>query len=152
MARFEFKLEPLLRQRKAVEDQCQRDLAKIMRQRMILQNQLRSIQQTITQSKRDLSHGLIGRVDLDQIAQFSRYSGQVTQRAHALVIKLAAVEKMIDKARAQLTQAMRDRQALQLLRDRRYEQWRLRQQRLESAQLDEMAVQRYAREAMGVTP
>lgn len=145
MAKFRFKFESVLRYRGMIEDECQRELAKTMRHRMILQDQLRQMQQTIVDSKQQLGQGLIGRVNLDQIAQFARYSGQVAQRAQGIVQKLAVAEKQIETARQKLLKASRDRKALELLRDRQRRQWQLEQDRLEAATLDELAVQGYAR-------
>ena len=151
MAAFKFNLEPVLRQRQAHEDQCQRDLAKAFRQRMILHHQLRQMQQDISQSKHQLADGLIGKVDLISTAQFARYSGQVTQRAHAFVSKLAATEKQIETARRHLLEATRARKALEQLRQRQYHQWaRLRDLR-ETARLDELATQRTARRLMAAS-
>jgi flagellar export protein FliJ len=148
MAKFQFKLDPVLLQRRAREDICQRELAKALRQRMILQSQLRTMQQTITYSKRDLADGLVGRIDMDRVSHFARYSSQVTHRAHAIVSRLGGVEKQINTAREKLAQATRARKALDLLRERRHRQWRQQLDRREAAQLDELAVQRYARDGM----
>lgn len=145
MQAFRFKLEPVLRQRRAVEDQCQRDLAKVLRNRMILQNQLRRMQETIIESKHALSDTLVGRVDLERVGRFSRYSGQVAHRAQTIVLEMHRLERQVAVARSRLGEAMRDRRAMELLRDRRYAQWRKQQQRREAVMLDETATQRYVR-------
>jgi flagellar FliJ protein len=146
MARFRFRLEPVLRYRRLLEDEAQRELAKLMRHRMILQGQIRQMQETITASKRQLGQGLIGRVDLGSVAQFARYSGQATQRARQIVSSLAAAEKQIGAAREKLLRATRDRKALELLEDRHRQQWLAAQERKEAAAMDEIAVQAYARQ------
>lgn len=143
MANFSFKLDPVLFKRRVEEDRCQHDLAKSLRQRMILRDQLRLMQQTISQSKRQLSGGLSGQVDVKQVLQFAHYSDQVTLRAHRFVVRLSGVEKQIDAARKKLIEATRARKALEILRDRRYQQWRKEMRRREEAQLDELAVQRH---------
>ncbi len=145
MAKFSFKLDPVLFKRRVEEDRCQRDLAKSLRQRMILRDQLRLIQQTITHSKQELSEDLSGRVDVTRVLQFARFSGQVTHRAHAFVTRLAGVEKQIEADRQSLIEATRARKALEILRDRQYRRWRKQVQRREEAQLDEFAVQRHIR-------
>jgi len=151
MAGFQFKLQAVLTQRCRHEDECQRDLAKGLRQRMILENQLRHMQQTIRDSKQQLTGGLRGQVDLPQVSQFARYSGQVTQRAHGMVVKLAGLEKQIAGARERLIEATRARRALELLRDKQFRHWQREQDRREAARLDEIAVQAYARNVMGAT-
>lgn len=143
MPRFEFKYETLLRHRRNVEDQRQRELAQLMRSRMILVDQLHQAQQTVRQSRAQLSESLVGRVDLSRIAQFAGYSQQETSRGRQIVQRLAEYERRIADARQTLADAMRQRKALELLRDRQHEQWQREQQRRESAELDELATQRY---------
>lgn len=147
MSKFKFQFESVWVQRRAEEEKCQRHLAKVLRQRMIFRDQLRQMQQTITQSKRDLTDGLTGAVDLARVSGFAHYNGQVTQRAHAFVARLAAVERQIDTARGALLEATHARRAIELLRDKRHRQWRQQQDRREATQLDEIAVQRHARHA-----
>ncbi len=148
MPKFTFKLEPVLKQRQREEDQRQRDLAKLLRRRMILESQLRQMQQTIIESKRQLGGVLSGRVERDRVSRFARYSGQVTQRAHAIVRELAKLEKYVVSARDALLEATRNRKAMQLLHDRQYARWKQQQQRREDARIDEFNVQRYARSMM----
>jgi len=144
MVEFLFKLETVLQQRRNIEDQRQRDLAKVLRQRMILLDQLKATQGTISQSKGDLRSGLIGRVDMDRVAGFARYSGQATARAHAIVAKLATVERQAEAARAVLLEATRARKAIERLRDKQFRKWKTEQSRREAAMLDEIGVGQYA--------
>ena len=149
MAKFRFKLDPLLRHRRSEEDRCQRDVAKVLRQRMILQTQVSRLQQTISDSKGRLTGDLVGRVDLDRVSQFAHYSGQMTRRAHEIVLRIASVEKQIDEGRKKLLAATRARQALELLRNRQFERWRLVQENREAAALDELATQQFVRQPAG---
>ena len=145
MAGFVFKLQAVLKQRQAIEDQKQRELAMVMRQRMILMDQLKREQQTITASKHALGQALVGRVDLSRVGDFARYSSQTTQRAMQIVNHLAGLESKVEQARKSLVEAMRNRKALDLLKEKHQRQWQQRQDRLEAAALDELAVQRHAR-------
>lgn len=148
MAAFKFKLESVLKQRAALEDAAQRDLAKVMRQRMILHNQLRSMNQTLTNSRGELTDGLQGRVDMDSVARFARYSGQVNIRAQTLVRSLAGVEKQVESARKKLIEATRQRQAIEKLRNKHHDEWKLLRDRREAAELDEIGVGQYAHRMM----
>ena len=145
MAKFNFKFETVLRHRTAIEDTCQRDLAKELRQRMILQDQLRQMQQTIVESKQGLSDALVGRVQMPRVAGFARYSGQVAQRAHAMVVRLALIEKRVEAARKRLVEATRARKVIEILRQRHYERWLREQDRRQTVQLDDLALQAHAR-------
>ncbi|MCE9592235.1 MAG: flagellar export protein FliJ [Planctomycetes bacterium] len=145
MAMFRFKLETVLRHRVMVEEECQRELAKGLRHRMILLGQLQQMQQTISESRRTLGDGLVGRVDMSQVADFARYSLQARQRAGDIVRRLSAAEKSIIDAREKLNKATRDRKALDLLKDRQRRAWQTDQDRREASAMDEMAVQAFDR-------
>ncbi|HAI12112.1 MAG TPA: flagellar export protein FliJ [Phycisphaerales bacterium] len=148
MAKFAFKLDPVLRQRQMIEDQKQRELAQLMRKRMIFHNQLRSIQTELTDSKGQLADGLIGEVDMTRVAQFARFSGQSQVRAQTIVRELAGLESRIVEAQKQLVEAMRQRKALDLLRDKQYKAWKRTQQRREASRLDDLATQAYTRQVV----
>ncbi|MAE66722.1 MAG: hypothetical protein CMJ18_20840 [Phycisphaeraceae bacterium] len=146
MARFNFRYDAVLRQRQAAENECQRDLARSLRERMVLQTQLRSMHQSITDSRHALADGLVGRVAMDRVAHFARSSGQFTVRAQQFVMRLAALEKQIQQDQHRLAEVTRARKALDVLRDRDESKWRRGQRRLEGARLDEAAIQRFGRE------
>ncbi|HEX7010487.1 MAG TPA: flagellar FliJ family protein, partial [Phycisphaeraceae bacterium] len=129
MTAFHFQYQSVLEYRRLVEDQRQRELAKHLRVRMILHDQLRAMQQTIRDSKQQLGEALVGRVDLDRIAGFARYSGQAAQRAQQIVARLAQLEKLIETARQHLLEATKQRKALELLRDKHHQRWLQEQQR-----------------------
>ena len=146
MARgFQFRFETLLRHRRMVEDERQRELAQLLRARMILTDQLTRMQQTIRDSKRDMTGSLAGRVDLGQVAQFVNYSQHVQSRGQQIVARLAQLEGEVEESRQRLLDATRQRKALELLRDRDHAEWRRTQDRREQEELDELATQAYVR-------
>ncbi|MCC7407144.1 MAG: flagellar export protein FliJ [Phycisphaeraceae bacterium] len=142
MAGFVFALEAVLRHRKIIEEQRQRDLAMQLRHRMILQDQLRSMQETISRSRYQMADALQGRVNLAAVGSFALYSSQVSQRAQTIIREIVNVEARVDHARQLLLAATRSRQALELLKERRYDQWRRAQERRRTAELDEIALRR----------
>lgn len=148
MASFKFKLEPVLRHRRIQEEQAQRELAKAFGERVMLQQRLRGMQDTIITSKRQLGDGLVGRVDLDAVSGFARYSLQVAATARGMLGQLVQAEKQIEARRIELTKAMQARKALELLRDKQHRAWQAEQARREDAALDELAVQAYSRRLM----
>lgn len=148
MARFRFKFDAVLRVRRIAEDEAQRALAARLRERMNLADELRGMQETIVTSRHDLAGGLRGKVNLDEVAGFARYSLQVRARAQSIVLKLAGVEKTIETARQRLLEATRKRKALELLEERHRNAWIADQEKRETAKLDELAVQNYARKLM----
>ena len=148
MAKFVFQFDTLLRHRRNVEEKRQRELALVLRKRTDLLDELRSAQQTIRDSKRSLTEGLIGRIDMSSIGHFVRYSAQSASRAHGIVDQLAVLERDVEDARLRLLEAVKARKALELLEEKHRKSWQLRQDRLEAEALDELSVQRFARAAM----
>ncbi|QQE11191.1 flagellar export protein FliJ [Planctomycetota bacterium] len=149
MPGFEFKLDALLKHRCTEEEKCQRDLSRLLRSKMIFEDELRKMQQTITESKHQLGDGLVGKINISRVAEFASYSGQTTMRGHHLVMKMAELEQHIQIARQKLLEATKKRKALELLRDKQKEAWIREQNRRETAELDEIATQKYARTMIG---
>ncbi|MFA9478649.1 flagellar export protein FliJ [Phycisphaerales bacterium AB-hyl4] len=148
MAGFRFKFENVLEHRRTIEDQAQRELARHLRARMILQGQLEQMQTTIRQSKTDLADALVGRVDLDRVSSFAQFSGHSSVRARQIVEHLAKMEKQITAARERLLDATRQRKAMELLRDRHERDWKREHKRREAILMDELATQQYLRTTM----
>lgn len=148
MAQFQFRFQTLLAHHRRVEDQRQRELAKHLRTRLILHDQIRDMQDTIRDSKQSMADGLVGKVDLTRVGQFARYSGHAATRARQIVVKLAGLEKQIEDARQALLDATKQRKSLELLRDKHEAQWRYEQNRRETNELDELATTRFARQVM----
>lgn len=146
MPRFKFQLDPVLKHRLHVEDQRRRELAGVIRQQVQMQEELRGMQSTIVASKRDLADGLVGRVDMDRVSHFARYSGQVAMRARQAVARLSVLQREIDAARARLIEATRDRRALELLKERQRQAWQHEQDRREADALDEIGLQKLVRD------
>lgn len=145
MANFTFRFETVLKHRQMIEDEAQRELAKHLRSRMIFQDELTRMQNTIRESKHQLGEHLVGTVNLDQVSGFARFSGHVSVRAQQLVTRVAALEKQIETARARLADAMRQRKAMELLRDKHQRAWQAEQQRRDTIEMDELATQAYVR-------
>ncbi len=146
---FKFKLEPVLKHRQMIEDARQRDLARVLREKHIIETQLRQFQETISGEKRHIAGGLVGAIDVRVIRQHGNHVGQVTFRAQQLAVKLMSVHRLIEQARAELLKATTARKAVELLRDRQHARWMAEQRRRETIEHDELATQGHARRHRG---
>lgn len=144
MQSFTFKYQAVLKQREAIEQARQRELAKLLHKRNAMFAQLREMQQTISASKREAAGGLVGKVDLSAIAGIARYSASCALQGNVLVREIAQLEIVVEQARNALVEASKNRKALELLRDRQRQAWELEQRRMEAKQLDEQTTQAYA--------
>ncbi len=151
MARFVFKLESVLRHRQSVEDQCQRRLAELLGEQTTYRQQLENQQQTIRDDKRTMADSLVGQVDLGRIRGHASYVHQSTVRAQQIAFKLIELNRRIETARGELAEAVRQRKAVQVLRDRQYRRWLEGEKRREAAELDELGMQAYRRRQEALT-
>lgn len=152
MARFHFQLEAVLEQRRAVERTRQVTVAGLERQRMDAEERIRSLQRQIGAEKEDLREALSaetvrGRaVDLRYVRLQAGASLHLTAKAQHTVVQLAGVFKRLDAARLELVQATTRRKAVEVLKERRYEAWRVEEARRENAALDELSVMHASRQ------
>ena len=78
-------------------------------------------------------------------------SGTVGRHAAAEAVRrsdleLAGLHRRLEAARSELTEAARDRRAIELLRERRLFEWRRRIDRAEDAVIDDLAAAAAARQ------
>lgn len=149
MARFRFKLEPVLTVRRRREQAAQLKVAELERIRRGLEDALRRQQELITTAKSSLKGRLVGTLDVDDLRAHAGATIGQMRAGHRILLELAGVHTRMDAARAELIEASRRRRAVELLRDRRYEAWRRALDRAEDAAIDELAVQAAARTARG---
>jgi flagellar FliJ protein len=145
MARFKFSLQVLLDARSRHERSVQRELAAADRHRRALERQLHDRQQEMIASRDMLRSALTGRLDPGMLRQKASSSLQAMRLVHQVARDLAAAHQRLSEVRARLVEAMRQRRAIELLRERRYAAWRAEQDRAEAAALDELAITMAAR-------
>lgn len=144
MARFRFELEAVLDHRERIEQQKQRSVAELETQRLRLERTIREYQRAIADERlqqRDLLR--LGHV-MDARAQAGA-TVRLAAAAQRSVIELSGVHARLQVARAELLEAAKRRKAVDLLKERRLEQWKLGQDRREAAAMDELAVMKAGR-------
>jgi flagellar protein FliJ len=146
--KFNFALESLLKARRMYEQQHQRAVAQIERERISLEDNLRRQQANIALGKQATKSSLIGRIDASALRMHAASSIAVMRAAQRTVLELAGVHRRLDAARLELVEAMRERRAVELLRERRFEQWKYEIDRAENSAIDELAIIAAARKGM----
>jgi flagellar FliJ protein len=142
MAKFIFKLEGVLRQRKHIEQEKQRQLAVRQKQLVELHQVLREMQQTVETTNDDLrKNRLIGRLNMEFIAAHRRFLTGMQKQAMGIAQKMAIAQRSVDEARLELAEAAKQRKAIEKLKEKQLERWRAEQSRRESAELDEIGMQ-----------
>jgi flagellar export protein FliJ len=140
MAKFRFKLEPLLTARRMEERTEQRAVAVIEREAA-----LRLRQTQLAEAKQVLRGQLTGTLDAHDLRMYASTALQHVRHAQRTVVELAGIHRRLEEARTRLAEAASRRRALELLKERRWQQWKTRLDKAEAAQLDDLAVANAAR-------
>ncbi|MCC5828258.1 MAG: flagellar export protein FliJ [Phycisphaeraceae bacterium] len=144
---FRFRLQTLLNARREAEDRAQRELAVLQGRKQAMLNELRSMRESIHDARHELNQSLRGRVVMEQVGRFARFTLEERARAQGLVSRLAALEREVVEARGRLLEAMKQRKALELLRDRQKQEWLQRMERRQTEELDELGTQGHLRQS-----
>ncbi|HRQ72129.1 MAG TPA: flagellar export protein FliJ [Phycisphaerales bacterium] len=142
MPRFVFKLEPVLNLREREEREHQRAVAVLERERMRLEAFIRECQRASRAERLVLRDALAegGRVDLWPVRMQAAAAGELTTRAARAAVELAGLTKRIEQARALLIEATKRRRAMELLKERRLEEWRRTEAKAEFLLVDEIGM------------
>lgn len=140
MARFRFKYEAVLRKRRSEEQACQRELAIVEGQRVELETALRGVRDTLLGGREDLRARIGGGlIDSTAIRQQAATAQRQRVNAERLAVELAGVLSRVKTARERLVQASSARRSMELLRERRHEEFVAEINRKEAAELDDVA-------------
>lgn len=152
MATFRFTLEPVLSQRLAAEREKQRAVATLERELLEIEGEIVRLQRGMVGARQDWRDALAPRVgsptDMTHVRMQAQESFRLFVGARRLALRLAGAHRRIDAARAELLAASRARRAVELLKEKRYAEWKRAQARLEMAALDELVVMRAGRRAL----
>jgi len=142
MPKFVFNLEGVQRQRKQIEQDKQRILAEKQKALVEIQNQLRRLQETLDATNSDVRQNhLVGRLNMEFIAAHRRFLAGMQRQGLAIVQRLTLAQRAVDAARLELAEAAKRRKAIDKLREKQFERWKLEQSRKEQAELDEIGMQ-----------
>jgi flagellar FliJ protein len=142
MAKFVFRLEAVLRHRKMIEQEKQRDLAAAAARFAEVERELKGLEGTMRETNDDVRRNrLTGRLDVGFITAHRRFLLGMQRKAVELATRLAAAQRDVDAARAALAEAAKQRMVLEKLREKQRARWREELDRKELAQLDEVGMQ-----------
>jgi flagellar FliJ protein len=152
MARFDFPLEGILRQRKGVEQERMREMAMAQAQMNRLKEELQALDRSAQEATAELRRDrLIGPLDMGFIAAHRRFTASIQRKAMGLVQRMALAQREINEKRNALAQAAKERKIIEKLKEKQLERWREAQARKEMAEMDEIGMQisyRQGREAL----
>jgi len=145
VARFSFRLDPLLRLRRRAEEDAKVALGKAVAREEKAREVLERLQAELEESIADQRRAREGDIWIEgQLLSMGWNAGRKTEIA-AQQERIAEAARKVAEARGALVEARRGVQILEKLRDRRLEQWKLSEKRREQATLSDIAAQRWMR-------
>jgi len=142
MPKFVFNLEGVLRQRKHVEQEKQRELAVRLKALTDAQADLSRMRDSVQQANDDLKQNhLTGPLDMNFLAAHRRFLTSMQRQAAAIAQRIAAAQQQVDVARNALAQAAMQRKVIEKLRERHHQRWLDALNRKELAEQDEIGMQ-----------
>lgn len=145
MARFLFRLDPLLRLRRRAEEDARAALGRAIgaeeKERRTLARLEEELRDSVDQQRRSREGDIWIEGQLLSLGWNQRRHGEIASQMERIA---QAVEK-VKEARAALLEARRAVQILEKLRERRHAQWALAERRKEQATLSDIAGIRWTR-------
>ena len=142
MAKFDFKLQGVLRHREMVEQEKQRAFALAQAEKAAAQAELKKLDETVQQALADLrANHLTGSLNLSFLAAHRRFMLAKQRQGMTLMQKLQESQKKLDAAQTALAEAAKQCKIVEKLRERQEARWAAQVARQEIAQLDEVATQ-----------
>jgi flagellar FliJ protein len=142
MARFTFKLEGVLRQRKHVEQEKMRALAVTLKHQAECEMEFQRLSDAVQQTNDDLRRNhLTGLLDMSFLSAHRRFMNAMHRQSAGIQQKIAQAKHNVTEARIALGEAAKQRKVMEKLREKHHERWRSEQAAKEFRELDEIGVQ-----------
>lgn len=149
MAKFQFKLETVLKVKIRVEELRQRELRYAELQRDQAKRQLELRQAEVVQALNNFREDLTRRIDVREAVNYDRFIRFLNKQVELAATHLAECERQVAEARNKLIEAAKERQILEKLKQKAYEEYKLEEQRLENKFLDELGTGGFIRQNSG---
>ena len=136
---YRFRLEGLLRQRKVVEERCLSELRvfqSALADAASRKNQLDAERERTIDSLRTLE---VGEIAMEELLRHRRYLVALDNRAREVDAEMVRRRYEMRDAQAAADQAIRERQLVERLKEKRKEEYDLDLRRKETRELDEIA-------------
>jgi len=142
MPKFVFQLDGVLRQRKFVEQQKQREHAERQAVLVKMEGELRGLNEQVQLTNDQVRQNhLTGTLDMNFLAAHRRFLIAMQRQALALVQKMAQQKQKVEEARIELAEAAKQRKVIEKLREKHFERWRAALKHRELTEQDEIGMQ-----------
>lgn len=140
---FRFRFEQVLNVRKLAEEQVMQEFSEQVRNLESERERLRSIRGEKAAVLAELMRRQEGSLNAGEIGLAFGYIRSLRQREVAQVVLIADREKALDVKREELTEAMKRRKIMEILKQKKFEQYWKAWNQKESVELNEQGIIRF---------
>lgn len=145
---YAFKLQAVLDHRRFLEDNLKKELSAIRRQLTEARQTVRRLEEkemmTAAELKKEQKHGLAS----NQVATYHTYFIRLAERIAEQRRLIEAINEQVTQKQRELQEAMKRRQILEKLKEQGMERYHRELLKEEMQFIDEIAVNRYARQVV----
>lgn len=146
MAKFVFRLEAVLKQRRIEEDRRRLVVAELERKRMAIEDRIGELRAEIELERAHHRTALSrSKPPIDEARRQAFAIGRLEGRMRQEALRLAGLLQRLEVARADLLKATTARKGMERLRERRYEEWLREQERREAIAIDDIVTSTFGR-------
>ena len=115
---YTFRLEPVLRHRRLVEEELQRDLGLLKRELLLQEERLTGLEQARTRFSRELKKKEQTGITVADALVYNDFLSQVSTDIESQSKRVLEARKNLDRKRDELVKAMKNRKILEKLREK----------------------------------
>ena len=145
IAMYKFSLEPVLNQRKLIEENLQKELAVFKKSLAEEKRKLRTYKRTKDKFLRKLQQKREESITISEMLLYVRFIERLSRDLEKQREKVLEVEKELDQKREALIEAMKNRKTLEKLKEKEWKTFRQQLTKKELDFLDEAAINRFHR-------
>ena len=149
MTKFKFKLETVLKVKIRVEELRQKELKEAEIRREQARKQLLQRQAEVAQAMDSYREEIKQRIDVRQAVNYNRFLQWLNKQVDLAAAHLEQCVRLVNEARQRLIEAAKERQILEKLKEKAYEEYKLEEQRLDNKFLDELGTGGFIRQSGG---
>ena len=140
MKTFSFRLQPLLKLRRQTEDQKKRVVGDLLAQINEQQQQALHMAETMQNEGLKLKKQYeMGTINLEWVSHYYRFITHTQEAINQRIVNVGQIQKKLNTARQDLSQAAKDTKILEKLRDKQQERYHKKLKQTENSEQDEIA-------------
>lgn len=148
MPRFKFSLQRVLEIRKHKEELLKNELVTLRREHTHEESILRELEtKHIEQLNEIRKRQSCPNISSEEMLRYYLYLERLDNDIERQQTKLLELEQKVEAAKERLIKASQERKVLEKLHERKFEEWKWEQEKIEQAFLDEIALSMYTRGA-----